>query len=139
LDAAFLGVVAAVLYPFASAAVEISQPASEDVALHLTRNQERRRKLAGLFSLDAFGGGFLTDALVAYWFFRRFGVPEQDLGVLFFAVHLLNAASISARLVGTPDRPGEYHGLYSPAFQPVPGRCGFRAFAQGGGGAVPLP
>ncbi len=50
-------------------------------------------KLAGLFSLDAFGGGFLTDALVAYWFFRRFGVAEESLGVLFFVVHLLNAAS----------------------------------------------
>jgi len=30
---------------------------------------------------------------VAYWFFRRFGIPEQQLGVLFFAVHLLNAGS----------------------------------------------
>jgi predicted MFS family arabinose efflux permease len=46
-----------------------------------------------LFSLDAFGGGFLTDALVAYWFFRRFQIPEQDLGVVFFAVHILNACS----------------------------------------------
>ncbi|PYX93544.1 MAG: MFS transporter, partial [Acidobacteria bacterium] len=50
-------------------------------------------RLAALFSLDSLGGGFLTDALVAYWFFRRFGIPEQQLGVLFFAVHLLNAGS----------------------------------------------
>jgi predicted MFS family arabinose efflux permease len=50
-------------------------------------------KLAALFSLDAFGGGFLTDALVAYWFFRRFGIGEQNLGLLFFAVHVLNAMS----------------------------------------------
>jgi predicted MFS family arabinose efflux permease len=50
-------------------------------------------KLAGLFSLDSLGGGFLTDALVSYWFFRRFGIPEQSLGILFFAVHLLNAGS----------------------------------------------
>jgi predicted MFS family arabinose efflux permease len=35
----------------------------------------------------------LTDALVAYWFFRRFGIAEQDLGVVFFAVHVLNACS----------------------------------------------
>lgn len=51
------------------------------------------RRLAALFSLDAFGGGFLGDALVAYWFFRRFGINEKELGLLFFAVHLLNAAS----------------------------------------------
>jgi predicted MFS family arabinose efflux permease len=50
-------------------------------------------KLAALFSLDSLGGGFLTDALVSYWFFRRFGIPVQSLGVLFFAVHLLNAGS----------------------------------------------
>ena len=50
-------------------------------------------RLTALFSLDAFGGGFLTDALVAYWFFRRFGVPERDLGFLFFAIHILNALS----------------------------------------------
>jgi len=50
-------------------------------------------RIAAFFSLDAFGGGFLTDALVAYWFFRRFGIAEQELGVVFFAVHILNACS----------------------------------------------
>jgi len=48
-------------------------------------------KLTALFSLDSFGGGFLTDALVSYWFFRRFGLSEQDLGLVFVAVHVLNA------------------------------------------------
>jgi MFS family permease len=51
------------------------------------------KRLAALFSLDAFGGGFLADALVSYWFFRRFGVNEQSLAILFFVVHLLNALS----------------------------------------------
>ncbi len=51
------------------------------------------RRLTALFSLDAFGGGFLGDALVSYWFFRRFGLDERQLGLLFFAVHLLNACS----------------------------------------------
>lgn len=50
-------------------------------------------RIAGLFAIDAFGGGFLTDALVSYWFFHRFGLAEQTLGLLFFAVHVLNAAS----------------------------------------------
>ena len=35
----------------------------------------------------------MTDALVAYWFFRRFGIAEQDLGMVFFVVHILNAGS----------------------------------------------
>ncbi len=57
--------------------------------------QSRRviRNLATLFLIDSFGGGFLTDALVAYWFFHRFGLTERSLGVMFFAVHLLNAVS----------------------------------------------
>jgi MFS family permease len=50
-------------------------------------------RIAALFAIDAFGGGFLSDALVSYWFFHRFGLAEQTLGLLFFAVHLLNAAS----------------------------------------------
>jgi MFS family permease len=91
---AFLGVVGALLFPFASAAVEVSKSAAETLPHHISPATKKVvTKLAGLFSLDAFGGGFLTDALVAYWFFRRFGVAEESLGVLFFAVHLLNAAS----------------------------------------------
>lgn len=50
-------------------------------------------RLASLFALDSFGGGFLSDALVSYWFFRRFGITESRLALLFFAVHVLNALS----------------------------------------------
>jgi len=91
---ALLGLVGAVLYAFASTAVEVSKSATEDSPHHISpATRKVVTKLAGLFSLDAFGGGFLTDALVAYWFFRRFGIAEESLGLLFFAVHLLNAAS----------------------------------------------
>lgn len=50
-------------------------------------------KLAGLFAIDGFGGGFLTAALIAYWFFQRFGVAEGSLATLFFVVRVLNAGS----------------------------------------------
>lgn len=50
-------------------------------------------RLSALFALDSLGGGFLLDALVAYWFFRRFAIAEANLAVLFFVVHLLNAVS----------------------------------------------
>jgi MFS family permease len=56
-----------------------------------TRN--RVRKLAGLFFLDSLGGGFLGSALVAYWFFERYGLTEQQIAVLFFAARGLNALS----------------------------------------------
>src|SRR5260370_26391652 len=49
--------------------------------------------LIGLVYIASLCVWFLTDALVSYWFFRRFGIPAQSLGILFFAVHLLNAGS----------------------------------------------
>ena len=55
--------------------------------------KSRVAKLASLFAIDSLGGGFLADALVSYWFFRRFGIAENKLAVLFFLVHVLNALS----------------------------------------------
>jgi predicted MFS family arabinose efflux permease len=83
------------LYLLLSPAVEIANPSMLAPLLTTIAPESKRivAKLTALFSLDAFGGGFLTDALVAYWFFRRFGVAEHDLGFVFFGVHVLNACS----------------------------------------------
>jgi len=83
------------LYLMLSPAIEITDaPALRNVSAGIAPESKKIvAKLTALFSLDAFGGGFLTDALVAYWFFRRFGIPEHDLGLIFFAVHILNAGS----------------------------------------------
>jgi predicted MFS family arabinose efflux permease len=92
---AILCVVVATIYLSLSRAVEIASP-NPFAPVRTGISPESKRvvaKITTLFSLDAFGGGFLTDALVAYWFFRRFGIAEQELGVMFFAVHLLNACS----------------------------------------------
>jgi MFS family permease len=89
----FLAVAA--LYFFLSPAVELANPSGLAPARTRVAPESKRivAKLTALFSLDAFGGGFLTDALVAYWFFRRFGIGEEGLGLVFFAVHVLNALS----------------------------------------------
>lgn len=85
----------AALYSLLSPAVEIAKlPALTKTPARIApETRSAMSRLTALFSLDAFGGGFLTDALVSYWFFRRFGIPEHDLGLVFFAVHILNAAS----------------------------------------------
>lgn len=90
-----LCLIVATLYAVLSPAVEVNNPpAPAKMSAGTTpENKKILGKLIALFSLDAFGGGFLTDALVAYWFFRRFGVGEHELGVVFFAVHILNACS----------------------------------------------
>jgi len=57
-------------------------------------------KLAALFSLDSFGGGFVVQALLVLWLHQRFGVTTAQAGTLFFAVQLLGAASqlVSGRI-----------------------------------------
>jgi MFS family permease len=90
-----LFLVVAALYCFLSPAVELANPSALASSGTKIAPESKRfvAKLTALFSLDAFGGGFLTDALVAYWFFRRFGIGEESLGLVFFAVHVLNALS----------------------------------------------
>lgn len=92
---AALNLGAAVLYLFLSPEVEAAHGESLGAQSSLVSPEARSmvRRLSALFAIDSFGGGFLLDALVSYWFFRRFGIGEGRLAVLFFVVHLLNALS----------------------------------------------
>ncbi len=62
--------------------------------LGLERSRRDVLRLAGLFGIDAFAGGFVVQAFVAYWFHVRFGVAPAGLGAIFFGANLL--AGISA-------------------------------------------
>jgi hypothetical protein len=53
-------------------------------------------KPSALFALDSFGDGFVVQSFAAYWFYLRFGVDPQTLGILFFMANIL--AGISALL-----------------------------------------
>jgi MFS family permease len=74
-------------------AVPTSPPASR-FGLHRSRRVVLR--LAGLFALDAFGGGFVLQSVVAYWFHVRFGVEPGIIGAIFFGANLLAAVSALA-------------------------------------------
>jgi predicted MFS family arabinose efflux permease len=83
-----------------SDAVEPSTPDAPRAPLENSRGVVRR--LAGLFALDSFGGGFVTQAFIAYWFTETFGTSPEVLGAAFFAVGLLQALSfqVAVRLAG---------------------------------------
>jgi predicted MFS family arabinose efflux permease len=72
--------------------------------LGLHRSRPVVFKLAAMFSLDAFAGGFVIQSIVAYWFYRRFGVPPAVLGGIFFGANVLAglsalaAARVAARI-----------------------------------------
>jgi MFS family permease len=64
------------------------------LGLHLSGGVVLR--LSALFALDSFGGGFVVQSLLAYWFHLRFGMGPGSLGVIFFAANVL--AGLSALL-----------------------------------------
>ena len=63
-------------------------------------------RLAGLFAMDAFGGGFVVQAFIAYWLSRRFGASLSTVGVVFAAIGVLQTVSFLAAA-----RLGERFGL----------------------------
>ena len=69
-------------------------PARSRFGLH--RSQGTVLRLSALFALDAFGGGFVIQGLLAYWFHLRFSVEPAALGAIFFGANLL--AGVSALL-----------------------------------------
>ena len=61
--------------------------------LGLHRSRAIVLRLSALFSLDAFGGGLVTQSLMAYWFHLRWGVEPAVLGSIFFGANILAAIS----------------------------------------------
>jgi predicted MFS family arabinose efflux permease len=50
-------------------------------------------RLSALFATDAFGGGFVVQSFIAYWFEARFHASVGTLGVVFFAIGIIQSAS----------------------------------------------
>jgi MFS family permease len=98
-----IGLLLAGGFAWASRAVEITPrsggaaglpPAKLWLGLHRSRNVVLR--LAGLFALDAFGGGFVIQSIIAYWLHRKFGLEPGMLGGIFLGANLLAGASALA-------------------------------------------
>ena len=51
-------------------------------------------KLTSLFSIDAFGGGFIVKTLLTTWFFLRFNVQLISLALIFSFADIITAISI---------------------------------------------
>jgi len=65
-------------------------------AVPLTVSRGVVYKLAALFSLDAFAGGFIVQSLLAVWLFTRFDMSVSAAGVFFFWTSTLSAFSYPA-------------------------------------------
>jgi MFS family permease len=97
---AVLGVILALVFTSLSSASEVRGPGDSPGTLKsflgLGRSRHVVAKLASLFALDSFAGGFVVQSFAAYWFYLRFGVDPGTLGVIFFWANIF--AGISALL-----------------------------------------
>ncbi len=79
------------------AGVEVTAvPAGANRLLGLGESRGTVFRLSALFALDSFGGGFIVQSFLAYWFHLRFGVSEAVLGGIFFGANLLSGLSALA-------------------------------------------
>jgi len=98
---ALIAVVIAHLYRGLSPALEIGK---ERRTKPLARSRAVVVRLSLLFCLDALGGGFVVQSLLALWLLRRFDLSLATTGAVFFATGILAAFSqilsafIAARL-----------------------------------------
>jgi MFS family permease len=83
-------------------AVEVGRELARDPLPPLHRSRSIVRRLAGLFALDSFGGGFVPQTFIAYLFTRKYGASPETLAVVFFAIGILQAVSfqVAVRLAG---------------------------------------
>jgi len=96
---AAIGLILAFLFARLSPNVEVNASGGDSeppkrawLGLHGSRSVILR--LSGLFSLDAFAGGFVIQSFIAYWFHARYGVSPGVIGSIMFGANLL--AGISA-------------------------------------------
>lgn len=90
-----LNIVLILLYLMLDEEAEIKLEETKKVVL----SSETKRYLvllSVLFSMDALGGAFITQSLVAYWLFERFGLAMGKIGMIFSASSLLAAVSFMA-------------------------------------------
>jgi MFS family permease len=84
----FLGLLTAILYLRLPKEVVASVPQGP-----LGHSRQRVLHLARLFSLDAFGGGFLVQSMLSLWLLQRFQLSLSTAGILFFWWGILAAFS----------------------------------------------
>jgi MFS family permease len=87
---AALGLIVMVRYRRLSPAVE---PPQQKHATPLHQSKGIVYKLAALFSLDSFAGGFVVQSILALWLYDRYNLSIATTGQIFFWTGLLSAFS----------------------------------------------
>jgi MFS family permease len=87
---ALLGLASAMIYRRLPPALETAAGAK---AAPLRESKRIVYTLAALFSLDAFGGGFIVQSMLALWLFEKFQLSVAVAGTIFFWTGVFSALS----------------------------------------------
>jgi predicted MFS family arabinose efflux permease len=79
-----------------SSGIERGDELTRRTATSLAESRPIVQRMAALFALDSFGGGFVVNAYIAYYLARRFDASPELIGILFFTIGILQAASFQA-------------------------------------------
>ena len=91
---ALLGLLAGIAYR--GLPRQTQETGAQPVQAPLDRSKKTVYTLAALFSLDAFGGGFVVQSMLALWLYQKFGLSLTTAGVIFFWTGVLTALSYLA-------------------------------------------
>jgi predicted MFS family arabinose efflux permease len=87
---ACLGIAAALLY---ARLPTVRSSVGDEPSSALGPSRKLVYRMAALFSVDSFAGGFAVQSLVALWLFRKFGLSLTQAGLFFFWTGVLSAFS----------------------------------------------
>ena len=87
------GFLGASLYSRLSKAVEQGKPAKQTRRVLSDSSKPIVLKMSGLFAVDAFGGGFVGQSILSYYFYQRYSLQLGSLGLLFSGTQIITAIS----------------------------------------------
>jgi len=96
-----IGVAAAFLALRLSPQLERGEELTVQKRFPLVRSKRTVARLSALFAVDSFGGGFVVNTFIVYWFITKFHTSAEVMGLVFFVAGLLQAgSSIAAGWLG---------------------------------------
>jgi len=91
------GLVGSLLYARLSGRIEVrADQKQQRVQILSEKSKPIVRKLAALFAVDSFGGGFIAQTILSYYFHARFALQLSSLGPIFSATQIVTAFSFLA-------------------------------------------
>lgn len=90
-------VVVLVIYLMLSKNIEVKENASGMSMKNISpKSKSIIWKMSSLFAIDSFGGGFVIQSIVSFWFYTKFGADLSSLSYIFAVAGVLTAVSYIA-------------------------------------------